>query len=70
VLVVVPDSDLLDDLIRSLQAMRCDVERAGPNALELTVPAARRNDAARLELDLYLRVWEANRQGVRAIRID
>jgi hypothetical protein len=68
--VFVRHADLVDDLVRSLETMRCNVERAGPNELDVTVPGAAREDAARLELDLYLRVWEATRPGARARRVD
>jgi hypothetical protein len=68
--VLVDNPSLLDDLVGSLERACCAVVRTGPNSLDVTVPGAMREDAARLELDLYLRVWEAKRPGAQAIRVD
>jgi hypothetical protein len=57
------DPALVDDLLAFLRARRCVAEQASDNTLYVTLPEAVRSDAAALELDLYLRVWEATHPG-------
>jgi hypothetical protein len=49
-----------------------DVERVGERTLEARFrePIPPHEEAARLELDLYLRVWEAMNPDARAVRLD
>jgi hypothetical protein len=68
--IEVSDSTLVDDLIESLRAAQLIVARTGTKTVDVRFGWPLREDAARLELDLYLRVWCAKHQGVRAIRMD
>ncbi len=58
------DPTLVDDLLRFLRARQCVAELASDDTLDVMLPEAVRSDAAALELDLYLRVWEATHPGV------
>jgi hypothetical protein len=57
--VRVSDPSLADDLLEFLQLRRCVGERTSVDTLDVDLPEVPRADAAELELDLYLRVWEA-----------
>ena len=52
------DPLLVDDLFRFLRTKGCVVETLSEDTLRVELPDARRSDAAALELQLYLRVWE------------
>jgi hypothetical protein len=60
------DPSLVDDLLMFLRERQCVVEPASEDTLDVELPAAMRSDAAALELQLYLRVWEATHPGARA----
>jgi hypothetical protein len=62
------DPSLIGDLLEFLRARECVVEPASEDTLDVELPVAMRDDAAALELDLYLRVWEATHPGVLAER--
>ncbi len=68
--IEVSDPTLVDDLIDSLRAFQCIVARTGEKTADVRFGWPLREDAARLELDVYLRVWGAKHQGARAIRLD
>jgi hypothetical protein len=55
----VSDPSLADSLFEFLRAKRCVVEPVGETTLDVALPDAGREEAAILELELYLRVWEA-----------
>jgi hypothetical protein len=55
----VSDPSLADSLLEFLRAKRCVVEPVSETTLNVVLPDAGRTDAAILELELYLRVWEA-----------
>jgi hypothetical protein len=57
------DPALVDDLLTFLRARQCVAEQASDDTLDLTLPETARSDAAALELDLYLRAWEATHPG-------
>jgi hypothetical protein len=57
------DPALVDDLLAFLRARQCVAEQASEDTLDVELPEAMRRDAAALELDLYLRVWEASHPG-------
>ncbi|HEX5470017.1 MAG TPA: hypothetical protein VFW80_13335, partial [Gaiellaceae bacterium] len=57
------DPSLIGDLLEFLRARECVVEPASADTLDVELPDAMRADAAALELDLYLRVWEATHPG-------
>ncbi len=68
--IEVSDPTLVDDLIESLRAARLIVARTGAKTADARFGWPLREDAARLELDLYLRLWCAKNEGARAIRVD
>ena len=57
------DPTLVDDLITFLREKECVAEQKSEDTLEVELPEVPRRDAALLELDLYLRVWEATHPG-------
>ena len=57
----VSDPSLVDDLLWFLEAKQCAVERLSDVSLDVVLVENPRRDAARLELELYRRVWEALR---------
>ena len=68
----VTDPILVDDLADALR--RCEYTVMQTSASALTAvpprgPSTRIEGAEELELDLYLRVWEARHPGVRASRV-
>jgi hypothetical protein len=65
----VSDPALLPDLEEHLRRMGCVTEAVGHDRLLVTIPDALRRDAAELELDLYLRLWEVTMPLGRAERI-
>jgi hypothetical protein len=66
--VRVGDASRVRELTEYLEARGCTVARLDDALLEVT-PEVERRDAAALELDLYLRLWEAV-SGVNAQRLD
>jgi hypothetical protein len=68
--IEVSDPTLVDDLIESLRAAQFIVARTGAKTVDARFGWPLREDAARLELDLYLRVWCAKNWGARANRVD
>ena len=62
------DPSLVDDLLAFLREKKCVAEQTSADTLDISLPEAGRADAARLELDLYLRVWEATHPGVHVSR--
>lgn len=72
--VEVTDPKLVDELAEALRRFEFTVARTGPASLAVrldpTPPGvAEIEGAAELELDLYLKVWEAKHPGVRAARV-
>ena len=65
----VSDPALLPDLEAHLRRMGCVTEPIAEDRLEVSIPEASRRDAAELELDLYLRVWEVTMPVGRAERV-
>jgi hypothetical protein len=53
------DPALVDDLLKFLRERQCVAEQSSEDTLDVELPEVSRGDAAALELDLYLRVWEA-----------
>jgi hypothetical protein len=62
------DPELVEDLIELLRSSECVVDRIGPRSVEIRSGWPVRDDAARYELDGYLRVFEATHPGARATR--
>jgi hypothetical protein len=67
--VQVNDPSLVEDLAETLRKSQLVVARTGPSELEVRFPWPLREDAASLELDLYLRVWEATHEDAHAVRV-
>ena len=59
------DPARLGELASFLEGLGCRVSAVDSVTLEVVAPDALRDDAAALEVDLYLRVWEA-RTGARS----
>lgn len=53
------DPARLGELASFLEGLGCRVSAVDEVTLEVAAPDALRDDAAALEVDLYLRVWEA-----------
>lgn len=54
----VSDPTLLPDLEAHLRRMGCVTEAVSDDTLQVSIPGLPRPDAAALELDLYLRLWQ------------
>jgi hypothetical protein len=54
----VSDPSLAGDLLCFLRAKGCAVESLSEDTLRVLLPEVPRLDAATLEVNLYLRVWE------------
>jgi hypothetical protein len=67
--VQVSDPELLGSLVDSLRRSGCIVAREEEGILAVSIPRSLHEEAARLELDLYLRVWEATHPDARAVRL-
>ncbi|HUG36662.1 MAG TPA: hypothetical protein VML54_06910 [Candidatus Limnocylindrales bacterium] len=65
----VSDPALLPDLEAHLQRMGCVTEATNGDRLLVSIPASLRQDAAELELDLYLRLWELQVPSAQAERV-
>jgi hypothetical protein len=63
------DPALLPDLEEHLRRMGCVTEAVAHDRLRVAIPESQRRDAAELELDLYLRLWEATMPLGRAERV-
>jgi hypothetical protein len=59
---------LVDDLLAFLREKQCVAEQVSAETLDVRLPETERPDAASLELDLYLRVWEAVHPGTHVTR--
>lgn len=65
----VSDPALLPDLEAHLRRMGCVTEAVAEDRLLVSLPDVARRDAAELELDLYLRLWEVTMPVGRAERV-
>jgi hypothetical protein len=57
------DPSLVDELLKFLRAKQCVAEPTSVDAIYVEPPTLPLEDAAIMELDLYLRVWEALHPG-------
>jgi hypothetical protein len=69
VLVKLSDPALVDDLVDFRSRSGCIVQAEDETTVLVSIPRSLREDAAALELDLYLRVWEATHPEARASRL-
>ena len=66
------DPSLVDELVHHLRRSGCEAEAADVQAhgdgamVEVGVPGALDDEQARMEIELYVRVWEATHPGVAA----
>jgi hypothetical protein len=67
--VQLSDPALVDDLVDFLRASGCVAQPALGAIVSVSIPKSLREDAAELELDLYLRVWEATHPEAEARRL-
>ena len=67
--IQVSDPSLAGELSRFLRAKGCAVEPLSEDTLCVELPDVSRPDAAALELELYLRVWEAMHPDAHAGRV-
>lgn len=67
--VEVSDPVLAEDLAEALRRSGCVALRTGGRVVEVRFGWPLREDAARLELDGYLRIWEAGHRGAWAVRV-
>ena len=67
--VKLSDPSLVDDLVDFLRRSGCVAQPAEEAIVSVSIPGSLREDAAELELDLYLRVWEAMKPEAEARRL-
>jgi hypothetical protein len=58
--------DAQEELLDFLRRANCDARPDGDAAVLVDVPEALGDDQARLEVDLYLKAWQASRPDVEA----
>jgi len=58
------DADVRVELVEFLERVNCEVEVEDDGTLVVTVPDAIGEDQARLEVDLYLKAWQASHPDV------
>lgn len=59
--------ELLDDLLESLERWAWHVDAVDETGIYVSPPAGIPDDAAALELDLYLRLWRTRHPGATAV---
>lgn len=57
------DPSLVDDLLEFLRSKQCVAEPTGFDTFDVEPPPLPLREAGLLELDLYLRVWDAMHPG-------
>ena len=55
-----------EELLEFLRRANCEARADGDGAVLVEVPDAHGEDQARLEIDLYLKAWQASRPDVEA----
>ena len=55
-----------EELLEFLRRVNCEARADGDEAVIVEVPDALGHDQARLEVDLYLKAWQASRPDVEA----
>jgi hypothetical protein len=59
-----------DDLLEFLRRADCEVAVEDETTVVVTVPAALGEEQARMEVDLYLKAWQASRSDIEAHLVD
>jgi hypothetical protein len=60
---------LVDDLVEFLRRSGCVAHAEEEAMIAVSIPKSLREDAAELELDVYLRAWEATHPEAHATRL-
>jgi hypothetical protein len=63
----VSDEKLLGELMGALTRHGCRADQIAPNVCRIVYPRAWTAREARLELTFFVRAWQANHPGVRAV---
>jgi hypothetical protein len=58
--------DAQEELLEFLRRANCEAHADGDGAVVVEVPEALGEDQARLEVDLYIKAWQASRPDVEA----
>jgi hypothetical protein len=58
--------DAQEELLEFLRRVDCEARADGDEAVVVEVPDALGEDQARMEVDLYLKAWQASRPDVEA----
>jgi len=61
--VRISDAVLMGDLADFLEAAECRVRKVGEATLDVAMPRAPSAEQARLEIDIYLKTWQAMHPG-------
>lgn len=64
--VNVTNPELVDDLLAFLRRADCVASLAEDGSIEVEVPEAYGEEQARMEIDLYLKAWQAAHSDVEA----
>lgn len=64
------DPDAREELLEFLRRAHCEARADGDGAVLVEVPEAHGAEQARLEVDLYLKAWQASRPDVEAHLLD
>ena len=62
--------DARDDLLQFLRRADCEVAIEDEETVVVDVPAALGEEQARMEVDLYLKAWQASRPDIEASLLD
>ena len=60
------DPDAREELLEFLRRVDCEARADGDDAVVVEVPDAIGEEQARMEVDLYLKAWQASRPDVEA----
>jgi hypothetical protein len=64
------DPDLVESLSDFLRRRECAVEQTDKETIEIALPHELHDEQARMELDLYLRVWQSLHGWARVEMVD
>jgi hypothetical protein len=62
--VAITEPCLLADLVRSLERCACTIRELSDRAFEITAVYGRDVDEVRLEVEFFLRAWDAAHPGI------
>jgi hypothetical protein len=64
--ISVSNPELVDDLLAFLRRADCEAALADDGFIDVEIPAAYGDEQARMEVDLYLKAWQAAHSNVEA----